>query len=120
MKIAALLLVVTQVHAFDARCPDQWAPAGWVAQGSAPGARVRDAGVLVGPVENHGDLRGAERKIQAGYEVRFMGMNDYVEPLSKWIYCSYGPDARLLRKLPVKTSECVARVSAKAVTMQCK
>lgn len=120
MKIAALLLVVLQVHAAEVRCPHQWAPAGWVAQGSAPGARVRDAGVVVGPIENHGDLRGDERKTQAGYEVRFTGMNDYVEPLPKWAYCSYGPDARLLRRLPDATTECLARVRAKATTVQCK
>lgn len=121
MKAAAvLLLVLTQVHAAEVRCPGQWTPAGWIAQGSAPGTRVRDAGVIVGPIENHGDLRGNEQKTRGGYEVRFTGLNDYVEPLPKWIYCSYGPDAQLLRKLPVATSECVARVRAKEASLECK
>ena len=121
MKTAAvLLLVVTQVHAAEVQCPDHWAPAGWVAQGAASGARVRDAGVIVGPIKNHGDLRGNERKTRGGYEVRFTGLNDYVEPLPKWIYCSYGLDARLLKKLPDATSECLARVRAKSATVQCR
>jgi hypothetical protein len=120
IKIAALLLVATQGHAAEVRCPDQWAPAGWVAHGSTSGARIRDAGLMVGPLENHGDLRGDERKTQEGYEVRFTRLNDYVEPLPKWAYCSYGADARLLKRLPDATTECLARVRAKAATVQCK
>jgi hypothetical protein len=119
MKIAALLFVLMPVHAAEISCPDRWTPNGWIVQGSAPGARVRDAGVMVGPIQNRGDLRGSERKAKGGYDVRFAGLGDYVEPLDRWVYCSYGLDARLLRKLPDSTSECVARVRGKAATVQC-
>lgn len=120
MKIAVLLLVMAPLHAAEVRCPDQWAPAGWIAQGSAPGARIRDAGIMVGPVETNGVLRGAERKIKGGYEVRFAGLNDYIEPLAKWMYCGYGKEARLLRKLPDATSECIARTAGAMTTVQCR
>jgi hypothetical protein len=120
MRITLLLLVAAPLHAVEIRCPDRWTPDGWTAQGSAPGARVRDAGVIVGPVENRGDLRGAERKTKSGYEVRFTGLGDYAEPLAKWAYCRYGPEARLLRQLPNATSECVAQVERAGAVLRCR
>ncbi|WP_332879093.1 STY0301 family protein [Massilia sp. S19_KUP03_FR1] len=120
MKFISLLLLAAPLHAVEIRCPERWAPEGWGAQGSAPGGRVRDAGVIVGPLENRGDLRGAEKKTEAGYEVRFAGLNDYAEPLTKWAYCSYGLNARLLRKLPDATTECVAKVRRASAAVACK
>jgi hypothetical protein len=82
-------------------CPARWAPAPrWTQRGSAPGKHIAYAGVLVGPLHLNGELRGMDRSIKNGTEVRFMGLNDYVEPVEKWAYCSYGRDnARLLHRL---------------------
>ena len=120
MKIIALLLLATPVHAAEIRCPDRWTPIGWTQQGAAPGERVRGAGVIVGPIENNGELRGDERKTRSGYEVRFAGLGQYVEPLGKWAYCDYGPDARLLRQLPHDTRECVAKMRRASATLDCR
>jgi hypothetical protein len=120
MKMLALLLLAGPLQAAEIRCPDRWAVSGWIAQGSAPGARVRDAGVIVGPIENRGELRGDERKTRGGYEVRFAGLSDYAEPLTMWAFCRYGLDARLLRRLPGATSECTASVQEASATVKCK
>lgn len=81
-----------------------------------------DAGVVVGPLERRGDLRGEDRKTKTGYEVRFAGLNDYIEPMAKWAYCRYDVDARLLRKLPDDTGECLAIVKQKRgeAKLQCR
>jgi hypothetical protein len=121
MKIALTitLLAAQVVHAGEPiRCPKVWTEAqGWIKRGAAPGGHVTSAGVMLGPADGNGDLRGLERKKDR--EVLFPGLNDYVDPLQKWAYCSYGPDVRLLRRLPDSTGECVARIGESA-TVQCK
>jgi hypothetical protein len=121
MKMIALLLLVTPaVHAGDISCPARWAPAGWIAEGAAPGQPVRDVGVIIGEMEPRAVLRGRERKTRGGYEVQFSGLSDYGEPVSKWAYCGYGPGARLLRRMSETTRECVAIVRKTEATMRCK
>lgn len=121
MKMIALLLLITPVvHAGDISCPARWAPKGWIAEGAAAGQPVRDMGVIVGEMEPRAVLRGSERKTGSGYEVRFSGLSDYEKPVSKWAYCSYGPDARLLRRMPETTRECVAILRKTTASMRCK
>lgn len=126
MRIALILLslIAATVEAGEIHCPARWSTqAGWIRQGTAaPGAKVVDAGVVVGPLELRGDLRGEDRDTKTGYEVRFAGLNDYVEPLVKWGYCRYDVDARLLRQLPDNTGECVATMQRKpvAATLRCR
>jgi hypothetical protein len=116
----ALLLVTPIVYAGDISCPARWAPAGRIAEGAAVGQPFRDIGVIVGEMKPRAVLRGSERKTRGGYEVRFSGLSNYGEPVSKWAYCGYGPDARLLRRMPDTTNECVATLGKSTVTMRCK
>jgi hypothetical protein len=120
MKILVLLILAAPVHAADIYCPDRWSPVGWITQGSAPGARVRSAGVMVGPIDHRGELRGREHKKNNGYDVHFAGLSDYAEPLSKWAYCSYGNDAKLLRQLPDTTTECVVKLRPAGASLLCR
>ena len=121
MKMIALLLLITPiVHAGDISCPARWAPAGWIAEGAAAGQPVRDIGVIIGDMEPRAVLRGREHKTRGGYKVRFSGLSDYGEPISKWAHCGYGPDARLLRRMPDTTRECVATLRQSTATMRCK
>ena len=126
MKLLVLLVLAAQVaplHGVEIHCPDRWSPKGWITQDSAPDTRVRSAGVMVGPIENRGELRGQERTLKDGYDVRFAGLSDYAEPQAKWAYCSYGTaetEAKLLRRLPDTTAECVAKVRPAGVSLQCR
>jgi hypothetical protein len=121
MKMIVLLLLFTPVvHAGDISCPARWSPAGWIAEGAAAGQLVRDIGVIVGEMEPRAVLRGSERKTRGGYELRFSGLSNYGEPVSKWAYCGYGVDARLLRRMPDTTKECVATLGKSTATMRCK
>ena len=122
--IIPLLLAVSSTQAGEIQCPSRWSmQTGGIQQGTAATeARVLDAGVVVGPLALRGDLRGEDHETKTGYEVRFAGLNDYVEPLAKWAYCRYDVDARLFRRLPDNTGECVAMVRLKpaAATLRCR
>jgi hypothetical protein len=89
-------------------------------QGAAAGQQVRDIGVIIGEMEPRAVLRGSERKARDGYKVQFSRLSDYGEPLSMWAYCGYGRDARLLRRMPDTTKECVAILGKSMATMRCK
>lgn len=110
MKLALIMLLAAQVNAAEVICPAKWAPTPeWTQRGAAPGVHVSYVGVMVGAIESNGELRGDERDIKGGYEVRFRSLNAFVDPVQKWAFCSYGNgDARLIRRLPDGTAECVA------------
>lgn len=94
-----------------------------IQRGMAQGKQVTYVGVMVGPMEMNGDLRGDDRDFKGGYEVRFLGLNDFVDPVQKWAFCSYGRgDARLIRQLPDATDACVATFHKRpaGATVKCK
>ena len=80
MKIVLLrMLVAPAVHA------EQSSPAGWIEQGTATAdAKVRNARIMIRPVESQSDPRGDERSTGTGYEVRSVGLNEYVTLLVEW------------------------------------
>jgi hypothetical protein len=113
-----LLLLVPTVQAAELQCPDRYptqdmqltAPPGWIGRVDG-GARLTGAGALVGKPEDKGELRGQDRKTRNGYEIRYAGLNDYRDPLQKWVFCSYGHGAeiRLFQRMPDDTSECLVK-----------
>lgn len=96
----ASLLLASAVHAAELQCPDCYpgqdielsAPQGWAGRVDG-GARLIGAGAVVGKPEEKGELRGQDRKTKDGYEIRYAGLNDFQEPLQKWVFCSYGQGA---------------------------
>lgn len=77
-----------------------------------PNLTLQTAGVIVGPPkrEPQGIQRGVERKTKKGLKVEFIALNEFTEPLEKWMYCAYGlgGEVQLLRRLPDDTKTCIA------------
>jgi len=111
-----LVLVVAQMAgAAEIDCPSRWEQVpGWAQIGRAASTRVTSAGMMVGPLNLNGELRGVDRIAKDRAEVRFANLNDYVEPVEKWMYCSYGLDARMARRLPDNIAECIATIRKRA------
>lgn len=116
--IFAPLLFILTVQASELQCPDRYpaqdielpAPHRWTGRVDG-GARLIGAGALVGMPEEKGELRGQDRKTKDGYEIRYAGLNEFQEPLQKWVFCSYGQggEVRLFRRMPDDTDECLVK-----------
>jgi hypothetical protein len=114
----ASLLFISAAQGAELQCPDRYpakdleltAPQGWTGHVGG-GARLIGAGALVGKPEDNGELRGQDRKTRDGYEIRYAGLNDYLEPLQKWVFCSYGHggEIRLFRRMPDDTGKCTVK-----------
>lgn len=114
----ASFLFISTAQAAELQCPDRYpaqaielaAPQGWTGRVDG-GARLIGAGALVGQSEEKGELRGQDRETKDGYEIRYAGLNDFQEPLQKWVFCSYGRggEVRLFRRMPDDTDECLVK-----------
>jgi hypothetical protein len=116
--LVAPLLFISAAQATELQCPERYpakdielpAPEGWTGRVDS-GARLIGAGALVGKPDKRGELRGQDRKTRDGYEIRYAGLSDYLEPLQKWVFCSYGHggEVRLFRQMPDDTDECLVK-----------
>lgn len=80
---------------------------GWYAPtvGSA-GSPLNQAGVLTGPAEQNGELRGGELANGSGRRFNFYGTEEDGE---KWLFCNYENgrnDLRLMRAIPISIKRC--------------
>lgn len=113
-----IVAIPALAHGEEWRCPDRYpstgmtlpAPAAWT--GRLEGnALLTTGGVLVGPPDVNGELRGEERKVKDGYQTSYRGLNDYRELQPKWFFCGYGlgGEIRLLHRLPDNTEACFVK-----------
>jgi hypothetical protein len=104
-------------------CPDAYpsdmlipkgVPAGWNGIAHVPGPRLilQSAGIIAGPptAKVQGIQMGAEIKTKKGFNLKFLDLDKFTEPLEKWMYCGYGvgSEVQLLQRLPDATRECLA------------
>lgn len=122
--LLSMLLIPCQVLATEQiHCPDTYPsgdtmfdrPAGWssgVVLGKQP---LNSAGMLAGPVRLRGDLRGEERKVDSGHEIRYR-FDRVQRPPEKWVQCSYGDGGaiRLVKRVRDDTTECILTVKRSA------
>lgn len=97
---------------------------GWRAQAeSERGLSLTEAGLLTGPPEDNGELRGSDLPRDIGRQFNFYGTSEDGE---KWFYCSYGKyGRRLTHPLPVEISRCetseqMARGRLVAASIRCE
>ena len=79
---------------------------GWHAPAmSEQGLLLTEAGLLTGPPEDNGELRGGDLPNDTGRRFNFAGTSDDGE---KWVYCDYGNGngLRLAYRLPVGIKRC--------------
>lgn len=123
--LLSILLIPGSVLATEQiRCPDTYPsndtviarPAKWnsaVVLGNQP---LISAGMLTGPIEIRGDLRGQEKKIDNGHEIRYR-FDRIQHPPEKWVQCSYGDGGaiRLVKRVRDDTTECILTLTRAAL-----
>lgn len=114
--LSLLLMQGAAAASLSLTCPDRYPDrqhvlalnsAGWHAPaGHHAGSALAEAGVLVGPVTETGELRGADLPSGAGRRFNFAGTD---ADGAKWFYCDYqsADGARLAYQLPAITKRCV-------------
>lgn len=103
MKIILLAVLSLPVAAPAAEqrieCPARYPAAdvmlpetGKWATGRVLGRRpLEGGGMLIGPLEQQGELRGSDERIKDGFRTSF-GFNPEQDPPGKWFLCYYGRD----------------------------
>lgn len=91
-------------------------PTGWHGVGVVSGnLLLSNAGMIIGPLKDRGELRGREEKTKDGYQIHFR-LSQTQEPPEKWIYCGYGlgSDVKLLAAVDNATGQCVVKYKRKS------
>jgi len=81
--------------------------------------------MLTGPIRLRADLRGEEKQIDNGYQIRYR-FDRVQRPPEKWAQCRYGagPAIRLIKRVRDDTMECILTVqqapAAPKITFVCR